>query len=84
MKKVFFAAAIVLCAILTSCDTKKAQCWEMSVTYDGGKTTTYYFWGTGDESDAQINVYAKIPGVTRASKTQALFVSESDCEKLNK
>ena len=83
MKKVLFAAAIAMCAIFTSCDNKKAQCWEMSVTYDGGKTTTYYFWGTGDESDAQVDMYAKIPGVTRASKTQALFVSQSDCKSLN-
>jgi len=83
MKKLFIIGALAMGALLTSCNTENSQCWKISVTYEGGKSSTYYFWGTGAESDAQLKQYEKIPGITRVGKEQALFVSQSDCQKLN-
>ena len=81
MKKFFIAAALVIAAFVgTACNPDAVQCWQITVEFTNGSSATYYYWGDGKQSDAQIDTYAQMPGVKRATKTQA-FLSESDCGK---
>ncbi len=83
MKKVFFVAAacclLAVSAAFVSCDPNKAQCWKMSVTYQGGQTAEYYFYGTGVEADAQLELYVKAGAIqTRREQT---FLSRDNCHE---
>jgi hypothetical protein len=80
MKKIFFACAIALTAIaFASCDTQKEQCWKMTVVSSLG-TVTYYYYGSGPDSDAQLDIYKNTPGVTSVRKEQT-FLSKDNCHQ---
>ena len=80
MKKIFILGAFALATLaLTSCDPNKEQCWKIIVTSETG-TTEYYYYGSGVDSDAQIDIYAKMPGVKSARKEQT-FLSKDNCHE---
>lgn len=83
MKKVFFAAAaccmLAMSAALVSCDPNKAQCWKLQVTSQDDVTVEYYFYGTGVEADAQLEIYHQA-GAKRVSREQT-FLSRENCHK---
>ena len=84
MKKVFFGAVaccmLALSAAFVSCDPNKAQCWLLSVTMQDDTKVEYYFYGTGVEADAQLEVYARTGGVKRTHREQS-FLSKENCHK---
>lgn len=78
MKKIFFVSLFALATLaFTSCDPNKEQCWKMTVTTDEG-SVTYYYYGNGVDSDAQLDLYAQMPGVKSARKEQT-FLSKDNC-----
>ncbi len=83
MKKVFMTAAalcmLAISASFVSCDPNKAQCWKMKVTLQDGTSREYFFYGTGAEADAQMDVYQKTGGVKQVSHEQT-FMSKEDCK----
>lgn len=83
MKKVFVLAAacclLAVSAAFVSCDPNKAQCWKMVVTYPGDKTEEYYFYGTGVEADAQLELYHQA-GAIKLHREQT-FLSKENCHK---
>jgi hypothetical protein len=64
---------------ITSCNANKEQCWKLTVGYPEGKTTEYYFYGTGDQADAQLEIYHKA-GANKVSRSQT-FKSKEDCHE---
>jgi hypothetical protein len=84
MKKFFCMSLMAiglmaLAAGFTSCDPNKAQCWKLSVSYPEGPSVEYYFYGTGIEADAQLEVYHQA-GANRVSRSQT-FLSKENCHK---
>jgi hypothetical protein len=83
MKKFFFVAAacclMTLCAVMVSCDPNKAQCWKMYVGYPSGQTEVFYFYGTGVEADAQLELYVKAGA--NSTRREQTFLSESNCHE---
>ena len=82
MKKVIMLAAaccmLALSASLVSCNPDKTQCWKLSVTSEDGKVTEHFFYGTGTEADAQLEVYHRA-GATKVHREQT-FLSEENCK----
>ena len=83
MKKIFFVAAacclMALGAVMVSCDPNKAQCWKLTVGYPNGQTAEYYFYGTGVEADAQLELYHQAGA--NSVKREQTFLSEGNCHK---
>ena len=83
MKKSIVCAAacclLALAATFSSCDPNKAQCWKLTVKYQDNKTIEYYFYGTGVEADAQLDVYQKT-GATTVRREQT-FLSKDNCHE---
>ena len=80
MKKLFIACAVALTALVfTSCDPNKEQCWKITVVTEAG-TATYYYYGNGVDSDAQLDIYRQMPGVKSTSKAQT-FLSKDNCHQ---
>ena len=72
MKKFFILGAMALTMLaVTSCDPNKAQCWKLQITDEDNKVTEYLFYGTGDEADAQLEIY---------HRAGATFLSKEDCK----
>lgn len=84
MKRLMIIGAFAIAALLTSCDTNKAQCWKITVTYTEGNKTEYLFWGTGDESDAQLDTFkeAIALGAVKSVSKEQTFLPQSDCKLL--
>ena len=85
MKKVFMSLAAVavmaLTAGFTSCDPNKEQCWKITLTSpDGGQVVEYYYYGSGVDSDAQLELLASSHPGYKATKTQT-FLSKDNCKK---
>ncbi len=79
MKKFFILGAMALTMFaVTSCDPNKAQCWKLQVTYEDNKVTEYLFYGTGDEADAQLEIYHRA-GAKKIHREQT-FLSKEDCK----
>ena len=78
MKKVFFSAAIICAAFMTSCkDINAVQCWE--ITWENkttGLSGIYYFWGDGNASDKEIDRIGSLMG--KATKKQTTK-DQADC-----
>lgn len=70
---------LALSAALVSCDPNKAQCWKLTVTYPEGNSIESYFYGTGVEADAALEVYYKA-GATKVHREQT-FLSKENCKK---
>lgn len=70
---------LALSATFVSCDPNKTQCWRLEVTSEEGLTVEYYFWGTGVEADAQLEVYHRA-GAKRVYREQT-FLSQENCHK---
>ena len=83
MKKVFFVAAaccmLAMSSALVSCDPNKAQCWKLIATYPGGQTEETYFYGTGIEADAQLEIYHRA-GAVKIQREQT-FLSQENCHE---
>lgn len=79
MKKLFIIAAIFCAAFMTSCKNKDmVQCWLISwENKETGLKGSYYFWGSGDESDEQLKKIAISIGP--ASKIQ-VDLNEAQCK----
>lgn len=81
MKKMLMSFAVitmmVVAAGLVSCNPNKTQCWLLKATFPSGKTTEMYFYGSGDEADAQLELMhqAGANTVHRESTSK----SKSDC-----
>ena len=86
MKKILMSLmAVCMMAVafgLTSCDPNKAQCWKITLTSreSGAPTLEYYFYGTGVESDAQLEMLASSNPGYSATKVQT-FLSKDNCHK---
>lgn len=82
MKKFFFMAAaccmLAMSAALVSCDPNKAQCWKLYVGFDNGKSAEYYFYGTGVEADAQLELYHQAGANT--IRREQTFLSKENCK----
>lgn len=80
MKKIFILGAFALATLaLTSCDPNKEQCWKLTIGYPTGQTEVHYFYGTGIEADAQLEVYHRA-GANSVDRKQA-FLSKDNCHK---
>ena len=78
MKKMFIIGALALFTLaITSCDPNKVQCWKLNVKYSDGKSMEYYFYGSGVEADAQLEIY-RLAGATQIGREQT-FRSKNDC-----
>ncbi len=76
-------AAVCMLAVsasFVSCDPNKAQCWKLTVTYQNDQTEEFYFYGTGVEADAQLEMYQQTGGVKRTHREQT-FMSKENCHK---
>lgn len=84
MKKLFFAAAaccmLALSATFVSCDPNKAQCWLITVTLQDSTTEEHYFYGTGIEADAQMELYHQALDAKSVRREQT-FLSKDNCHK---
>lgn len=78
MKKVFFLVAVFCAALMTSCkDINALQCWE--ITWENKLTCltgTYYFWGTGSESDKELDRVGSMMGKATKKQTNK---DKADC-----
>lgn len=83
MKKMFFAVAaccvLALSATFVSCDPNKAQCWKMTIVMQNDVTEEFYFYGTGVESDAQLELYYQAGA--KSVKKEQTFLSRDNCHK---
>jgi len=66
-------------AMMVSCgDPNGTQCWEMTAKYKTGQTSVWYFYGSGDEADTQLQMMVGNNGVESATRKSA-GKSKSDC-----
>lgn len=80
MKKILtFAVAgciMALTASLVSCNPDKTQCWKLIAVFDD-KTQESYFWGSGVEADAQLEIYHRAGANT--IRREQTFLSKENC-----
>jgi hypothetical protein len=83
MKKFFMSLAAVavmaLAAGFVSCDPNKTQCWLLIATFPQGGTQEMYFYGSGVEADAQLEILHQA-GATKIERKQT-FLSKENCHK---
>ena len=83
MKKFMMSVAAVcvlaLAAGFVSCDPNKAQCWKLIATYPEGNTEEQYFYGTGVEADAQLEIFVRA-GANKVRREQT-FLSVGNCHQ---
>ena len=81
MKKVFSVASacclMAVSAALMSCNPDGTKCWKMQATYPSGQTEEWYFYGSGDEADAQLELKHQA-GANKIHR-EASGKSKSDC-----
>ena len=70
---------LALSAALVSCDPNKAQCWKLTVVSENDATAEYYFYGTGVEADAQLEIYHRAGA--KSVKREQTFLSQENCHK---
>lgn len=82
MKKMLISFAVitmmVVAAGLVSCNPNKTQCWLLKATFPSGKTQEMYFYGSGDEADAQLELMHQA-GANQIHR-ESTSKSKSDCQ----
>ena len=68
---------LALAAGFVSCDPNKAQCWKLTATFPQGGTQEMYFYGTGVEADAQLEILHQA-GANKVQREQT-FLSQENC-----
>jgi len=83
MKKIIMTVAAVcvlaLAAGFVSCDPNKAQCWKLVATFPSGQQQIMYFYGTGVEADAQLELMHQA-GANKIHREQT-FLSKENCHE---
>jgi len=81
MKKVFLCLAAVgmmaMAAGFVSCNPDKTKCWKLQATFPSGQVQEMYFWGSGDEADAQLEIMHQA-GANKIHR-ESTSKSKSDC-----
>lgn len=81
MKKIFMSVAVIcmmaVAAGMVSCNPNKTQCWLLRGTWPNGSTQEMYFYGSGDEADAQLEIMHQ-NGANKIHR-EAAGKSKSDC-----
>ena len=83
MKKILLMSAaccmLAMSATLVSCDSNKAQCWKLQITDQNNVTVEHFFYGTGVEADAQLEIYHQAGA--KSVRREQTFLSQENCHK---